>query len=320
MYWIPGHAGHFGNERSDQNAEFSHTLDSAQRVFITPVKKQINPNVDKPPFIYLPSLITSIDREKYKGYFPYLFTNREKKSYLYGAKSSTASYCLLLCRDPIKELEYFVEAAKKYEAHMSKYLLVDVDKLYSKTTYVDIEQHAKDAFIKTDSKVFTIGTAHTPDIAQQLDTPLMVHNVVAIAHKWLYITEDAINKKGDFSVQDVTEQFYVKNTKGKNELIKDFLHNDKNKSLNIELFSQQTKQNFTPGQCFPTRSVFKNIEHLEPSVFIVKSENQTTKSWQYCFYICTQDVHMYCIPGYASTRIALNPEEIKKIKKGRQHV
>lgn len=314
LHWIEGHAGHYGNERADQNAEHAHNNKQTHLVQ-RDSKSHFNFKATKPNFFNLPSLVAYLDSTLYNGRHVYISTNREKKAQLYGTKSTTAAYSVVLSKQPVPEVEKLLNACKRFEAHDAKYILVDLQKLYSKTAAVDVEDLGENAFNKTSNKSFIVGTAHCEDIAVQLDAPMMVHSVYKICNDTLNDAVDALSGRADSNTKvfEVTDQIFKTNDKSKTSVVNHFNHTDKTFSFNFQLFGKPTKETFVPGQDFPSRSVYKDLEGKACKVYLIVKELDQTSIWKYCFYTVTDDFDMLNIPGYANIRIKLTPEQQKQL-------
>lgn len=319
LHWIEGHAGHYGNERADQNADHVHSYQETISVQRDSASHFSN-KTKKPSQLFLPSLIGTIEDKRSDGKYVYITTNREDKIQLYGTKSTTAAYSFLIKNNPIEQIELVYEGCKKFNADNAKYILVDLNKLYSKAATLDIDDLKEKAFSRSDVKSFIIGTAHCPDIAVQLDAPMMVHSVMKICNDSTNTALDAIDGKNidTHKLHDVTEQFFTKNAKGKTEVVKNFNHTDKSFSLEFDLFGTKSKEDFVPGQCFASRSVFKDLEGKPCKVYLIVKENPAAQSWNYIFCMVCDDFKLITVPGYATVRIKLTQEQKEKLKQRKQ--
>lgn len=320
LHWIEGHSGHYGNERADMNAEHAHNQRHTS-VVQRDSQSHFNYKSKRPSQLYLPSLIGTLNNKRTDGLYAYISTNREDKIQLYGTKSTTAAYSIILSKTPIDEIQALYKGCQKFGVDEAKYVLVDLQKLYSRQAALDMEDLKENAFIKNDAKSFIVGTAHCYDIAVQLDTPMMTHNVIRICEDSINTAYDAVDNKLDnpnIKCHDVTDQLFTKNAKGKTEVVKHFIHTDKSFSLEINLFGQTTKEDFVPGQCFASRSVLKELEGKNAKMYLVVKEVPQARSWNYVFLLRTDTYDMVTIAGYATTRIKLTDEQKLKIKSNRK--
>jgi ribonuclease HI len=315
LHWIEGHCGHYGNERADMNAEHAHN--NKETIFIKrDSQSHFGMKSKRPSQLFLPSLIGILEDKRSDGKYLYISTNREEKIQLYGTKSTSAAYSILITKTPIKEIEFLYTGCRSFGVDTAKYVLVDLQKLYSKNAVLDIEDLKEKAFIKNDAKSFIVGTAHCYDIAVQLDTPIMTHSVIKICNDTTNMVLDCFNKntqQDNIKCYEITDQIFVKNQKGKTEVVKNFNHTDKVFSFEFDLFGEKTKEEFVPGQCFPSRSVYKELEGKTCKQYLIVKENKPVQSWSYAFYMITDDFEIITIPGYATTRIKLTQEQKSKI-------
>ena len=280
---VEGHSGNLGNDRADllsNIGRIKNLRDEIEKTVIVKTRDEYWDNYkEREPFfrtklIFNFGKLPNLDSKKLS--FIYL-SNYSDETEL-GKKGDDIIYQIYYGVNEDQGLMSIMEFLDMYFNLIRVPYVLNLDNLYNKQVYKNIELYGKDYIVENMVGLYKILTVDNVTIAKQVYPPGLsfivennFKNMETLFKKYLE-GPDKLDK--NVHVKDITNMIYEKDKKGKTKIKKEYTNDKPVISVDIKDIVPDMKYKLKLRFKFdlPTRNILKKIEGYEPKIDLVIEE------------------------------------------------
>ena len=277
---VAAHCNILGNEMADHLALIG-TLHSANGIKTSDFtlyspKGYWKSTVEKHPFISFRRLYlnTTPELNKPGHYFiaEHVGDSEENKKNMIGKKSSSASYAVLDFKEPDPIIEVVKNNIYNLMNGINLVAVCRLDRVYNKDIYKMLSKYKDIVLTGETNKSISVNYLDGKPIASVLIPSCLVLKAIdysSLLEDILHSYKEGIIDKSDYTLHDISSEFYTRDDKGKVLLNKNIDPQNKLHKVSITIDDTKVEVPIYIGLDLPDRNALKKLEGKYPKVYLV---------------------------------------------------